>query len=84
MRTVLTVAFHRHILQINDKPKKVDCVSVKHALAQFAVELVISETLKDQADVVSVFFLSVRIDENVVEIDNATCVKEITQSMVDV
>ena len=79
-----SVVFHRHVLQINDKSKKVDCVSVKHALAQFAVELVISETLKDQADIVSVFFLSVRIDENVVEIDNATCVKEITQSMIDV
>ena len=79
-----SVAFHRHILQVNDKLKKVDCVSVEHALAQFAVELVISEMLEDQADVVSVFFLSARIDENVIEIDNATCVKEITQSMIDV
>ena len=81
---VNSIAFHRHVLQVNDKPKKVDCVSVKHALAQFAVELVISESLKDQADVVSVFFLKVRIDENVVKIDNAACVKEITQHTVDV
>ena len=79
-----SVVFHRHVLQINDKSKKVDCVSVKHALAQFAVELVISEMLEDQADVVSVFFLSVRIDENVIEIGNTACVKEITQSTVDV
>ena len=79
-----SVVFHRHALWVNDKPKEVDCVSVEHALAQFAVELVISEMLEDQADVVSVFFLSVRIDENVIEIDNAACVKKITQSMIDV